>query len=146
MTGKNAAITSFIIYIFGALFLTIALVMFLFLALVNIKSNSNEEIFEEIFVILPFLPLAPALILNIIGLVFYFIAMVKTGLSAARILMIIGLFLPLLGLIGLIIAMTEQTNFNKAKICINNGNYCSLCGQLLQKNNQTIQNPQINTQ
>ncbi|MGX9339728.1 hypothetical protein ACWXVM_00095 [Mycoplasma sp. 2261] len=72
--------------------------------------------------------------------------MVKTGLSAARILMIIGLFLPLLGLIGLIIAMTEQTNFNKAKIYINNGNYCSLCGQLLQKNNQTIQNPQINAQ
>ncbi|MGX9395153.1 hypothetical protein ACWXVP_02065 [Mycoplasma sp. 1781] len=146
MTGKNAAITSFIIYIFGALFLTIALVMFLFLALVNIKSNSNEEIFEEIFVILPFLPLGPALILNIIGLVFYFIAMVKTGLSVARILMIIGLFLPLLGLIGLIIAMTEQTNFNKAKIYINNGKYCSICGRLLQKNNQTIQNPQINTQ
>ncbi|MGX9372940.1 hypothetical protein [Mycoplasma sp. 3398] len=142
MTGKNAAIASFIISILGALFLTISLVMFLFLALVNIKSNSNEKIFD----ILPFLPLGPALISNIIGLVFYFIAMVKTRLSAARILMIIGLFLPLLGLIGLIIAMTEQTNFNKAKIYINNGKYCSICGRLLQKNNQTIQNPQINTQ
>ncbi|WP_438340308.1 hypothetical protein [Mycoplasma sp. 125] len=142
MTGKNAAIASFIISILGALFLTISLVMFLLLALVNIKSNSNEKIFD----ILPFFPLGTALILNIIGLVFYFIAMVKTRLSAARILMIIGLFLPLLGLIGLIIAMTEQTNFNKAKIYINNGKYCSICGRLLQKNNQTIQNPQINTQ
>ncbi|MGX9358080.1 hypothetical protein ACWXVJ_02755 [Mycoplasma sp. 773] len=142
MTGKNAAIASFIISILGALFLAISLVMFLLLALVNIKSNSNEKIFD----ILPFLPLGTALILNIIGLVFYFIAMVKTRLSAARILMIIGLFLPLLGLIGLIIAMTEQTNFNKAKIYINNGKYCSICGRLLQENNQTIQNPQINTQ
>lgn len=145
MTGKKAAIISFVLFIFGLFSLTgfaIRLVM------LKTQSNIDPKDVDASLMMTGYVivSIASFVILDIIALVFYFIAMVKTGSSAARILMIIGLFFQLLAFIGLIIAMAEKTNVNKTRTYINNGNYCSSCGQLLQKNNQTIQNQQINTQ